>query len=410
MLHAPVKYFFIFLLLFIAVSISFAQIPSGNRPSSTIIETDPSFRLQEAEGGILFLQRLAWEKAQFAVRYMILLERKNEITGVWTEVLRRNVSEEVTNLEVSVPAGQFRYRVMSFNILDQLDSQTSWEEFTVIRAYQPSILSFTPQAFYFDRVNPRILTLIGENLFPDTEIYLISKTNREANGEPLILKAVELHVTELGEIARLIFDEEDLELGKYDIFAKNPGGLETRLGDFTIALAKPFDVNVSGAFAPMLTLFGQKEHFLDKVFLPLSFSARGSFVPFKLWFGNIGAEFNVNWTFLSSEKDDFKSKANLLLFHVNAFYQYMIIPQKIAVNGRLGVGFAGVFNYHFEFNKGKAGEAMNMACFTYNLGASVQWFFFKQVFFEGGIDFIQVIHSEIPMNFFRLGFFAGYQF
>jgi len=373
-------------------------------------DTEPSFRLSVAESGALFLQRLSWQKAQYAIRYMVVLERRNEATGVWIEVLQRNVSAEFTYLDVSVPAGQYRYRISSFNILDQLDNQTSWEEFTVIQALQPSIVSFSPSAFYFDRLTPRIINLQGENLLPDTEIYLISKTQYDDNGEPLILKPMELYRNELGETARLIFDEEILVLGKYDIFAKNPGGLETRTGDFTIALAKPFDLNVSGGYAPMVALFGQKDYFLNRVFIPGSLLLRVSFVPFKWSFGNLGAEFNPGWAYITSDNEGFSTSANLVLAHFNVLFQYWLIQRQLSVNGRVGMGVAGIFNYHFVFDTGKSGESMSTAAFTYNLGASVQWLLYKQIFVEASLDFVHVTHSEIPMGFVRFGISGGYQF
>ena len=384
--------------------------PATDTETEQPIDTEPSSRISDAESGALFLQRLSWQRAQYAVRYMVVLEKKNETTGVWIEVLRRNVSADFTYLDVSVPAGQYRYRISSFNILDQLDNQTSWEEFTVIQALQPSIVSFSPTAFYFDRLRPRIINLEGENLLPDTEIYLVSKNELDENGEPLVLKPMELHLNELGETARLIFDEEILILGRYDIIAKNPGGLETRAGDFTIALAKPYDLNVSGGYAPMLTLFGQKDYFLNRIFIPASVLLRVSFIPFKWSFGNLGAEFCPGWAFLSSENESYSTSANLVLAHFNVLFQYWLIQRALSVNGRLGLGVAGLFNYHFVFDTGKSGNSMSIAALTYNLGASVQWLLYKQIFVEVSLDFVHVTHSEIPMGFMRFGITGGYQF
>jgi len=370
-----------------------------------------SLQLPDEDSGTFFLQRLSWEKAQYAVRYLVILERKNEGTDNWTEVLRRNVSSDSIFIDVSVPAGEYRYRVLSFNILNQLDNQTSWENFTVIKALPPSILSFSPSAFYFDRItNPRSINLTGENLLPDTDIYLISRTNFDENGEPLILKPIEMHRNDIGENARLIFDEEALVFGKYDIYAKNPGGLDTKTGVFTIAIAKPFDLNVSGGYAPMLEVFGQKENFLDKIFIPASLMIRVSYLPFKWSFGNLGAEITPAWSFLSSNNGNFKSSAHLLLVNFDALFQYWIIPKKLSANARIGLGVAGIFDYHFEFDTGRTGESMSLSAFSYNLGASVQWLLYKQIFIEGSLDFIHIVHSEIPMGSIRIGILGGYQF
>jgi len=407
----------LFVLLFLLMGMAvFAQENANSEPATPLpADAEPSFRLSDSDSGVLFLQRLAWESARYAVRYMIVLERKNESNGLWMEVLRRNISNDATYIDVSVPAGQYRYRVSSFNILDQLDKQTDWEEFTVIQALQPSIVSFSPAAFYFDRLTPRILTLNGENLLPDTDMYLVSKNVLDAEGNPLIIKPREQHRNELGETARLIFNEEDLVAGKYEVFAKNPGGLETRTGEFSISLAKPFDINVSGGYIPMLTLFGQRDYYLNKVFVPLSLATKASFIPFKWKFGNLGAEFSSSWSLLKSRQTNsygqrIDSTAHLFIVDLGVLFQYWIIPKRLSVNGSLGFGFAGILNYHFVHDPGGKGPSMNAAAFNYYLGSSVQWLFFKQIFIEGSLDFLHVAHKDIPTGFVRIGIFGGYQF
>ena len=381
---------------------------SNPETADTILE--PSFRLSESDSGALFVQTLTWERARYAVRYTVVLERRNEATGIWAEVLRRIVSADFTHMDVSVPAGQFRYMVSSYNILDQLDNQTSWEEFTVIQALQPSIVSFFPPVFYLDRQTPRILTITGENLLPESDIYLIHKTFLDENGEPPLLIPRELHRNELGETARLIFDDEDLVAGSYEIYAKNPGGLETRFGDFVIAVAKPYDINASGGYAPMLALFGQKDYFLSNIFIPVSFIARASFIPFKWSFGNLGAEISPSWFYISSDQNNVKTSAHLLTVHVGALFQYWLIPKLVSVNARAGIGVGGIFNYHFVYDTGSKGNSMSVAAFSYHLGASVQWLAYKQIFVEGSLDFTQVARKEIPMGFVRFGICGGYQF
>jgi len=376
---------------------------------SSPVEGEPSFRLSETDSGLLFYQRLTWESAQYAVSYHVILERKKDNVDSYTEVLRKNVTEPY--LDISVPFGQYRYQVLSFNILGLLDSQSDWEYFTVLQALQPSIVDFSPNAFYLDRLTPRIITLTGENLLPEAEIYLQSQTQMDESGAPLTMKPQEIHRNELGETAQLIFAEESLVVGKYEIVVKNPGGLTTKAGVFSIAMAKPYDINVSGGYSPMLTLFGQKDYFLNKVFVPLSFSARGSFVPFKLSIGYFGVELTPMYALLSSDQNGTKTSAHLVLVNADALFQYWIRRRTLAVNSRAGIGFAGIFNYQFEHdNTGKSGKPMSTAAFSFNLGASVQWLFYKQIFVEGGIDYIHIAHPELPLGFVRIGLYGGYQF
>jgi len=386
---------------------------SGENPDEGPIEVDPSFLLSEAGGGVRFVQRLTWEKAQYAVRYSVLMERRSDELDIWQEVLRRNMDADILYIDVSVPAGDYRYRVYSFNIIGRLDSQTDWEYFVVLKAIQPSILTFSPEAFFFDRETPRIINLTGEGLFPESEFYLESLTLFDEDGEPYVINTVDQHLNELGETARLFFNEEDLVEGKYNIVVVSPGGLSSVTGVFSIAVAKPFDVNVSVGYTPNLTLYGLKDYFLDKVFVAGSVSVRASYVPYKRDFGFFGMEISPGWTLLTSGKDkEKKSTAQMVLVNFNALYQYNIVPHKLFLNGRAGFGIAGIFNYHFKYSEtGKnSPDSLNFTAFSLNIGASFQWFIRGQIYFEGGLDYVHIIHKEVPMGFIRMGIFGGYQF
>lgn len=414
------KFLLLFPLFFLALGMVFAQADDSGQgdeaPAVSAGHTEEpagdgsAFRLSGTEGGSLFMQRLTWEEARYAVRYQVILERKRETTGVFAEVLRRNLDAAETYIDISVPAGDYRFKVYSFNILGLLDSQSDWEHFTVLQALNPAILGFAPAAFYFDRLTPRVIVLTGENILPESEIYLESKTQANESGTPLIIKPRDILRNELGENARLFFEEEDLVAGKYEIIVINPGGLDTRSGIFTIAVAKPFDINVSLAYSPYFTLFGQRDFFLDRAFIPLGFSLRSSFIPLKMNIGNLGPEVSISYARLRSEKDGFKTSAHMIAVNFDAMFQYWITRKILSVNGRAGLGFAGIFNYVFTFSTGQTWDPINTAAFSFNLGASVQWMFRKQFFVEGGLDYIHVAHREIPMGLLRLGFFGGYQF
>ena len=379
---------------------------------SSPVEGEPSFRISETESSVLFLQRLKWEEAQYAVSYHVILERKRENLDAYAEVLRRNVGEPF--MDVSVPAGEYRFRVMSFNILGLLDSQSDWEYFVVMQALKPSIVSFSPAAFYFDRLTPRILILTGENIIPESEIYLVHKTMLDEAGEPWTLTPIEIHRNELGENARLVFAEEDLLMGKYEIVVKNPGGLEARMGDFIISVAKPYDINVSAGYSPSLTIFGQKDRFLDQVFIPLSFSVRGSFIPFKWGAGNLGFELNTGWFFLTSEwaDKDIEASAHIVFLNAGALFEYWIIKRELSVDFRAGVGVTGLFGFRYVYiSTGKPSpNTYNSMAFSYSLGASIKWMIYKQIFVEGGVDFFHFTHPDVPIGLVRFGVFGGYQF
>ena len=405
-------YAVVFILVFLTSAVYGQDSPDTYPDDEMPIEVEQSLLPREIAGEAKLVQRLSWNKAQYAVRYTVILERLREDINVYVEVLRRNLDADAFFINVSVPSGQYRYKVISYNIFNEIDSETPWSNFVILKANQPSIVSFSPQAFYFDRFSPRIINLTGENLLPDTDLFLVSRTELDEKGEPRRIRPVEMHRNDLGETARMIFLENDLAAGAYDIFAVNPGGLESKTGPFRITMAKPYDINLTGGISPMLTIYGLKENFYDRIFNMLAFSARVSYIPFKWGFGNLGVEFNPTWAYLTSEDDNYKTSGHLFLAHINALFQYWILKNKLSVNARTGMGIAGIFNYQFLDKKAgiPSRNSYNTMAFSIDLGASVQWFFYRQFFLEGGIDYFHFAHREISMGFIRIGLFAGYQF
>ncbi|AEF81362.1 hypothetical protein [Leadbettera azotonutricia] len=390
------------------------ELPPAMDQAPAVPETNPdstAFRIQGAEGALNFIQRLSWEKAVYASRYEIVVQVKRVNTFV--EVMRYIVEENF--VEISVPAGEYRYKISSFNVLGRLDREFPWVSFTVIQAQQPSVFSYLPENFYFDRLSLRMIRIEGVNLLMNSEIYLLRRNEDPAEEEAKIIPR-EIRRNDLGEFADLFFFEEDLVAGLYDIIVKNPGGLETAAGPFGISVAKPYDINVSGAYAPMVKLYGNTAYVIESAAIPLGFGARGSFVPFKWDIGFLGVEANLNWAYFSMDSEDpngrpVSTRASMLSFHVGPLYQYWFKKNVLALNARAGLGISSLLNYHFEYaDTGAASESLNSAFFSVAVGASVQYLFYNQIFAEVGIDFMHAAASDLPMGFLRFALTAGWQF
>jgi hypothetical protein len=374
-------------------------------PTTLPAAPDISYRIEDSGGSTLFVQHLEWEKAEFASRYEVVLEQKK--MNVYSQVLRRIVEEPF--LDLSIPAGEYRYKISSFNILGRLDTESEWVYFSVLQALQPNIFSMTPENFYFDRPSLRIIQLEGVNLTMDSEIFLLRRTE-DPGVEPERIIPREIRRTELGDSAQLVFSEEDLAAGIYDIIVINPGGLETAAGPFGISVAKPFDINVFAGYSPMVKIYGKTEHLIDTAFIPLSFGARVSYVPFKWDIGFFGIEANPNWSYLYTEKDGFITRANMVNLHVNILYQYWFKTNVLALNSRLGLGISSLLNFYFEFDTGETSRTLSSVFFSFGAGLSAQWLFFGQLYAEAGIDFFHVAAPRMPMGFFRFMAGLGWQF
>ena len=360
----------------------------------------------------LFVHHLEWYPAEYSSSYVVILEQKRGEQFI--EVLRRTVNE--TFLDISVPAGEYRYRVLGYNILGRLDSTSEWEYVTVLQAIEPSIFNFTPSNFYFDRKTLRVIFLEGINLFPDSEIYLQrrpGKDDLEFIPEENVLIPKEIRVTDLGDRAQLVFDEEMLVEGKYDIIVKNPGGFEGQTGPFGISVAKPWDLNVSAGYFPMVSLFSGKKDFFNKAGIPLVFGASASFIPIKMNFGFIGAEFHTflgGFEFPSSDPLIHTIRANIFSTMINGLYQYWFIRDTLALNARIGLGITSILGYHYEFHTGDNSPMGHFPLFSWGLGASAQWIFYRQLYLEGGLDYFHIHDSNAPMGFLRFMVCTGWQF
>ena len=108
-----------------------AQVVTNGNASinSSPMEGEPSSRFSESTGDLFFSQRLAWDEAKYAVRYTIVLEQKRENLDQYLEILRRNT--EYTYIDITVPPGEYRFLVMSYNILGLLDTQSEWNYFFI---------------------------------------------------------------------------------------------------------------------------------------------------------------------------------------------------------------------------------------------------------------------------------------
>ena len=331
-----------------------------------------------------FIQRLLWEEAELVMRYVVIVEHLKD-DGSYGEVER--VSVEQAFAEFSLIAGKYRYHLEVYDLLDELCFITEWHDFNIIRALQPELVSFSPQAFYLDEDVRWELTLRGQNLIPESEIYLVQGG---AKIEPLS------HTGE-GVSSLLVFAGPSLIPGEYQIYVRNPGGLDTLLGTFAITNRKPFEFNISVGYAPTAPLYGYlfrdsgglEAPFIDR-FYPLGAAAWISFIPIKRTWGYLGAEVSASFSYLVHEKEHYTSKSFFLNTHLNVLYQKYFFKRFLAFNARVGAGASTLLNYHYEYDKGPSTEDKTEWYPSILAGVSLTVFFRKPFYINAGADFIQM--------------------
>lgn len=171
------------------------------------------------DGEIVFIQKLEWKKYENIDHYRIELEEIDK-TSKKATVLDKNIEEN--SIELTLKSGTYRYRISVFNVLGKLEARSNWLEFEVFKATKPKITSVLPNEIEFyetDENKVFTIELSGENLLRESKYRIIDKGGM-TEGKLVFAN---------GDCAKLNFDFTGFQSGEYEIFVKNPGGLEEKI-------------------------------------------------------------------------------------------------------------------------------------------------------------------------------------
>jgi len=167
------------------------------------------------------VQRLTWTGDNNALRYEALIQK--EEAKDYRQIQRESTAERF--IEVTLTPGKYRFQVIPYDYQDKPGKESDWMtmsvavEVPVVTGLQPELDKGRSEIFYSDN-NTQILSIIGKNLVPGAEMYL-----RTRDGKQIIPK--EIQITDDGATAMLIFENDQVTTGVYEIVVRNPGGLET---------------------------------------------------------------------------------------------------------------------------------------------------------------------------------------
>jgi hypothetical protein len=342
-----------------------------------------SFYIERGEEGERFVQRLAWERADYVYRYEVTVEAQDS-SGAYAEIRREFRTENF--IELSLVPGLYRYRIEVYNLLNRPAGNSGWIYFRVLPALQPELYSFT-QEFLPPGGDDTVLILQGKNLQEGAEVYL---RPTEGGGDP----AAPLAYFTGDERVRLVFNRESLAPGRYRVYVRNPGGLETSL---EITLAPPprvvsgdadkaagpgaagegaaapvpeaagtagsvetaaadsdaaeddaaetaaaelsavprrfFDLDISAGYAPLIPLYGYLFDPFHGLY-PLGLSARLDFMFIRQSWGDLGLELAPSWNMLTAGA----AEMQMGTVYLNGLYQWWFPNRTMALIFRLGGG------------------------------------------------------------------------
>ena len=341
-------------------------------------------------------QIITFPEVPHTLTYIVDIE---QIDGENTTLVY-NVRTSVNKVEVSLRAGFYRYRITAYNRMGLMEGISDWQEFTVLMGIQPSGASYQPYySLFFEMFDPNsVLTIYGDNFYDDTEFALVAKKrnnynwsgiNLEGRSDAIIPINTEISVN----TARLSFTRGSLKWGNYEIFVRNPGGLWTCFGEVRVGSVNRMDLTLSGGYSPMIVFYDFGNSIVPEMDHGVSF--RLGWLPIKSKIGNLGIEAQL-------------AQENTIGYFYpvfNLLYQNTL-NERLQLNFRLGMGFG---NSHHKNENNQSLDGI-----YFNIGSSIQYFLWKNLFLEAGLDIQYVIpfSNSVIGNYliFRPGINIGWQF
>ncbi|MEL3906674.1 MAG: fibronectin type III domain-containing protein [Treponema sp.] len=338
------------------------------------------------------------------LEFEVELEAQNKQTKLWRAIDRKNV--KTNYMDVSLPAGNYRYRVRVINLLGQKEDVSDYREFAVRFAYQPELTSVTPQVINFDELEDHTLQITGKNFHEDTSFSLV---NRLSGG---VLTGTLVELNEEGTHASVAFEFSKAPPGTYTFSARDPSDLFAESEGIVFRFQKPVDVFLSGGYV----FTGFPGHRLFKEYFKTSFSALGAgmritVAPIKRYYGNFGFNFSGSGFFLQQKTPEYKLKAGMLLAHFNAVYMYPIIKRRLTFDVHAGFGAAFLVNTQFYYPPLKlySPKAWYWGM-TLNAGTAFYVYMYKKLFVEFNIDHILPFRKGFPQYIIQPQLSIGWEF
>ena len=226
------------------------------------------YYLVETEEDFRFVQVFTWETNDLVLKYDFIIEEQQNDGSF---LFRDKIETEKNSVEMSLPSGSFRYRITAYNLLGLPEATTEWEMVTIQKAYQPVLETVSPRTIFLEEEQDGIYTVTGEQIQLESLFYLVPKEGKSE--EKISGKIIESD--EKNRKVRIAFDVEKVDVANYALNIINPGGLNSSIEPIVVKFKKPFDLDISGGYAPIYVLYDNTvETYFGSSFQPMGFSGR----------------------------------------------------------------------------------------------------------------------------------------
>ncbi|MDR2718658.1 MAG: hypothetical protein LBB89_11435 [Treponema sp.] len=297
----------------------------------------------------LFIQRLAWVGDEFVFRYEVVIERKEK------EEYRafRKESTELPKIQVALPRGSYRYRVIPYDFFDQPGEASDW-----VIIEDSSIIVMSVEV----RTEDDVFTLLPVNgqLFPGI------------NG--IIIKNPDELETEKG----MLIVEKQKESG--------PGP------------EKQVEMFVGTAWAPLFPMYGAIEQVFGQKLFFQGATLRLGFIFTEPRDIKPGFELSTSWYALDKAFDTGAIKVQTGLIDCNILFQERSSNQKMAATFRIGGGLAFQIG---DLSNEQESYLLDRLAPHVNMDISFLWFALTYVYFETGLNYTHFLTTSDSSGYLR---------
>jgi len=375
-------------------------------------------------GQTRFYQRLAWSGGEYALRYEVVIEKAVE------ERYEAHLRDFTPSLfiVVSLSPGEYRFRVIPYDILDKPGEPSQWVTLDVRHAVKPELMGMT-SGFYTSGNQEQppgyVLEIAGNDIEPGAEVFIRSR-------DGTLIPSETVGFAEEGSEVLVFVEGDKAAPGEYELLVRNPGGLESSIGGLVFEesgnvtmheleseddLAQkseseleqksskglvfkplaPVLVSFGAAWTPLAPLHGEyidTEYYPFGLYTDKELAVLGAYVNVVFSLAKnlyLGPEVKA---FYSFDNDNEEHSLNL---GINLLLMKWMANQKIAFAFRPGVSFILLPD---------AWEGS----FWVNVGVSFIWRALNNVLFEIGIDYANLIEENYPFGYIRPWIGMGFVF
>lgn len=174
-----------------------------------------------------FTQKLEWQSEPNALEYKV------DIQGVTDSSTSKLITTKDPYVTFSMPAGEYRYRVIAYDFLGRQASVTEWKTFTITKALQPKV-SLLDTSITVDKNQKKPVTIpveVGSITDESTLTFVNIETGEKIEGHINFAKAED----GTGYSSSVVFP--DVSVGEWKMVVENPSGLFTESEPVVVAPA-----------------------------------------------------------------------------------------------------------------------------------------------------------------------------